>query len=341
MLVAGAGRMGSYHARLLAGRIPGARVCAVADADPVAAARLGQELDVPAYTDMAQALDAPGLGAVVIATPSATHADWLAEGAARGLALFCEKPLATDSEAAERALGAVAEAGTALQLGFQRRFDRGFEALRERVADGRLGRAVMVKTTSRDPEMSPVAYLRGSGGIFQDQMIHDIDMLRFLSGQEIVEVYAAGGAYFAPEIEAFGDVDTAALVVRFADGAMGIADATRQSGYGHDIGAEVFGTSATARLDSAHYEPVTDFGRSGATSRLPDWFLDRFAEAYARELEAFVAVARGEAQPRAGGIDGLMAMRVADAATRSLRSGRPEAVATDRTPAPAGEGVGA
>lgn len=333
--------MGSYHARLLAHRIPGARVCAVADADADAAARLAQELEVPAYTDMQQALDHSGAGALVIATPSGTHALWLSEGARRGLALFCEKPLATDGEEAERALRVVAEAGVALQLGFQRRFDRGFEALRRRVADGRLGRAVMVKTTSRDPEMSPIAYLRGSGGIFQDQMIHDIDMLRYLSGQEIVEVYAAGGAYFAPEIEAFGDVDTAALVVRFADGAMGVADATRQSGYGHDIAAEVFGTRATARLDSAAFEPVTDFAPAGATSRLPTWFLDRFAEAYARELEAFVGVARGEQPPRAGGVDGLMAMRVAAAATRSLASGRPEAVDMNRARVATGEGAGA
>jgi myo-inositol 2-dehydrogenase/D-chiro-inositol 1-dehydrogenase len=327
ILVAGVGRMGAYHARILAGRVPEATVCAVADEDEARARSLGDELGARAFTGMDEALTASGADAVVVATPSASHAAWVEAAVGAGLPVFCEKPLATDVPSARRALDAQVRAGVPLQLGFQRRFDRGFQALRRRVEDGSLGRVVMVRSSSRDPEMSPMSYLRGAGGIFQDQMIHDIDILRYLSGREVVEVYAAGGAFFEPELATIGDVDTAALVLRFEDGALGLADASRQSGYGHDIEAAVFGDRGTAKLDAAKDEPVTLFGGVGANWSLPYWFLERFAEAYERELEAFVAVARGDASPIATGLDGLRDMLVAEAAQRSLASGRPEAVA--------------
>lgn len=333
VLVAGVGRMGTYHARTLAGRVPGARVAAVADSDGERALALGRELGVPAFADMDEALRLAGADAIVIATPSGTHAAWVEAAAGAGLAIFCEKPLGTDLASAARALEAADDAGVPLQLGYQRRFDRGFQALRQEVVEGRLGRVVMVKSSSRDPELSPMSYLRSAGGIFQDQMIHDIDILRYLSGREVVEAYGTGGAFFEPGLEAFGDVDTAALVVRFDDGGLGIADASRKSGYGHDIAAEVFGSAGTARLDSAKERPITLFGPPGAAWQLPFWFLERFAEAYERELVAFVSVVGGEGAPLATGRDGLMDMLVADAATRSLKSGRPESVATTATAA--------
>lgn len=334
VLIAGVGRMGTFHARTLAGRVPGARVTAVADADPQRAAALGAELGVAAYGDMAEALARSGARAVVIATPSGTHSAWVEAAARAGLAIFCEKPLGTDIASARHALEVAEDAGVPLQLGYQRRFDRGFQALRQHVVEGRLGRVLMVKSSSRDPELSPMPYLRGAGGIFQDQMIHDIDILRYLSGREIVEVYSAGGAFFEPELTTFGDVDTATLVVRFEDGTLGMADASRKSGYGHDVMAEVFGSEGTAKLDAAKDQPITVFGPPGAGWRLPFWFLERFAEAYERELMAFASVVRGESAPVASGLDGLLDMLVADAATRSLRSGRPEAVSP--TPAAAG-----
>jgi myo-inositol 2-dehydrogenase/D-chiro-inositol 1-dehydrogenase len=331
ILVAGVGRMGAFHAHTLAGRVPGARVAAVVDADGARAAEVGAELGVTAFAGMEEALDRSGAEAVVVATPSATHATWVEAAAQRGMAIFCEKPLGTDLASAAHALEVAHTRGVILQLGYQRRFDRGFEALRDEVAAGRLGRVVMVKSSSRDPELSPLSYLKGAGGIFQDQMIHDIDILRYLSGHEIVEAYGAGGAFFQPELEALGDVDTAALVVRFDDGGLGVADASRRSGYGHDIGAEVFGTLGSARLDSARERPITVFGSAGASWRLPYWFLERFGEAYERELLAFVAVVRGQGAPRVSGRDGLLDMLVADAATRSLQSGRPERVASMAT----------
>jgi myo-inositol 2-dehydrogenase / D-chiro-inositol 1-dehydrogenase len=327
VLVAGVGRMGTFHARTLAGRVPGARVTAVADADGERAAALGAELGAAAFVDMDEALGRGGADAVVVATPSGTHAAWVEAAARAGLPIFCEKPLGTDLASASRALAAVEGAGVPLQLGYQRRFDRGFQALRQEVAEGRLGRVVMVKSSSRDPELSPLSYLRGAGGIFQDQMIHDIDILRYLSGHEIVEAYSAGGAFFEPALEAIGDVDTAALLVRFDDGSLGIADASRRSGYGHDIAAEVFGSAGTAKLDAAKERPITVYGPSGAGWGLPFWFLERFADAYERELMAFVSVVQGEGAPLVTGRDGLMDMLVADAATRSLTSGRPESVA--------------
>jgi len=326
VLVAGAGRMGAYHARTLQGRVAGARVAAVVDTDPATAEALGRELGVPAFTDAQAALGAGGVQAVVVATPSATHDTWIGQAARAGLPVFCEKPLATDVEAARRALDTVRSAGVPLQIGYQRRFDRGFQALRARVQSGQLGRVLLAKSSSRDPEMSPISYLRGSGGIFRDQMIHDIDILRYLTGREAVEVHATGGAFFAPELAELGDVDTAVLLVRFDDASLGVADASRRSGYGHDIAAEVFGSEGTARLDPAKDEPITVFGPAGAGWRLPYWFLERFAEAYERELAAFVGVVRGQAEPLVSGRDALADMLVADAATRSLASGHPEPV---------------
>ncbi len=333
VLVAGVGRMGTFHARTLAGRVPGARVVAVADADRERARAMAGELGVAAHADMEEALARSGASAVVIATPSATHAEWVEASARAGLAIFCEKPLGTDLASASRALATVESAGATLQIGYQRRFDRGFQALRREVAEGRLGQVLMVRSSSRDPELSPMSYLRGAGGIFQDQMIHDIDILRYLKGREIVEVYATGGAFFEPELATFGDVDTAAITVRFDDGTLGLADASRKSGYGHDISAEVFGSTGSAKLDAAKERPITVFGPPGANWKLPYWFLERFAEAYERELVAFAAVARGDGAPLATGRDGLLDMLVADAATRSLKSGRPETVSAIPTAA--------
>lgn len=325
-LVVGLGRMGVFHARALAGRIPGLRLHAVADVDWNRAESLARELGVTALAGDDRTVERSGADCVIVAAPSPNHAEWIARAARAGLPIFCEKPLGKTLEQARAALRAAEQAGVPLQLGFQRRFDRGVRAMRERAVRGDLGRIVMVKSTIRDPEISPLAYLRDSGGIFQDQMIHDIDALRFLAGDEITEVYAAGDAYFETALKDLGDVDTAVLVVRFAGGAIGIADATRACGYGHDIQAEIMGTDGTVRLDGAKEDPILEFSRTGVRFDMPHWFLERFADAYERELAAFARVVRGEAACEVTGRDGLQDMLVAEAAGRSLHTGRSEAV---------------
>lgn len=325
-LVVGVGRMGAFHARALAGRIPGIRLHAVADANPTQAELIARELGVTALPADETTIRRSGADCVIIATPSATHATWVTWAAEAGIAVFCEKPLGQTLEQARSALEVADRAGVPLQLGFQRRFDRGVRAMRERAARGDLGRIVMVKSTIRDPEMSPMEYLKDSGGIFQDQMIHDIDALRYLAGDEIVEVYAAGDAFFEPGLRDLGDVDTAVLVARFAHGAIGVADATRACGYGHDIQAEIMGSEGTVRLDDAKEEPITEYTRTGVRSGMPHWFLERFAQAYEEELAAFVPVARRLLPSPVNGRDGLQDMLVAEAAARSIRSGRPERV---------------
>lgn len=325
-LVVGLGRMGAFHARALGGRIPGIRLAAVADADLLRAETLAMELGVPAYPADEMLFRRVEADCVVIAAPSPYHGEWIERAAGAGLPVFCEKPLGKTVAEARAALRVADEARIPLQIGFQRRFDRGLEVMRERAVQGVLGRVVMVKSTIRDPEISPIEYLRDSGGIFQDQMIHDIDALRFLANDEIAEVYAAGDAYFEPALRDLGDVDTAVLVVRFAKGAIGIADATRACGYGHDIQAEIMGSDGTVRLDLAKEAPILDLGRGGVRFDMPHWFLERFAEAYERELAVFAEVARGQIASPVTGRDGLQDMLVAEAAGRSLRTGRSEPV---------------
>lgn len=324
----GAGRLGARHARILATRVPGSRLAVVADADGERARAVTDDLPgVDWSDDPAAVLGDPSIAAVVIVTPTATHADLIAAAAAAGKDIFCEKPIALDLPATDRALAAVRAAGVRLQIGFQRRFDPDFARVRELVRSGALGRPALLRATLRDPRPPTPAYLATSGGIFVDMGIHDFDAARFVLGSEVVEVYASGTVVTGEPFTSLGDADTAVACLRFASGALGVIDLSRQSVYGYDVRLEVLGTAATARIEEAPAGHLSRLSAEGVARDYVADFPERFAAAYAAELEHFVAGVASRAEPGCTGEDGRQALAIALAATESWRTGQPVAVA--------------
>ncbi|MGE5642747.1 MAG: inositol 2-dehydrogenase, partial [Byssovorax cruenta] len=242
--VIGAGRIGKIHAENLATRIPGAQVSAIADVDLKAAQDLTDRLHVPmALEDYHAILSDPNIDAVAICSSTDTHADIIVEAARAGKYIFCEKPIAYDLEKIDAALEEVDKAGVKLQIGFNRRFDPNFRKVRTMIAEGKIGTPHIIRITSRDPAPPPLSYVKVSGGMFLDMTIHDFDMARYLSGSEVEEIYAVAGVMVDPAIGEAGDVDTAIITLRFANGAIGTIDNSRKAIYGYDQRVEVFGSN--------------------------------------------------------------------------------------------------
>jgi predicted dehydrogenase len=316
--VVGLGAIGQVHAANLAGRIPGARLARVADASEAALARVG---GVPASTSYQDVLEDPDVDAVLIATPPSTHPGLVERAAGAGKHVFCEKPLGLEVEPAEAALAAVERSGVLLQLGFHRRFDRDFADAKARVARGELGEVRTFFDSMRDMQPPPIEALRsGEQTLLHDTACHDLDAARWLVG-EIDELTTRGAALACPEIGDLGEVDHAVTLLRFESGALGIIENSLASGYGFDCRCEVTGSKATLRIDRPHPSAVEwlEAGRSGF--RRPTSFLERFAGAYPRELEAFARAVAGTGAVEVGGEDGLAAVVLANAAERSLRRG--------------------
>ena len=321
----GAGRMGIEHAKALAA-IPEARVVAVAD--PKKEAReLARQITKAerAYEDALAAIADPEAEAVVIVTPTETHAELIEAAAKAKKAIFAEKPVALGLEETKRALDAVAAAGVPFQIGFQRRYDPGYRRARELLDQGAIGRVDQFRQASRDPEPPPLEYLKRSGGIFVDMTIHDFDLARFLVG-EVREVVAYGAVRTDPRVAELGDVDTAITVLFFENGAQGVIENSRRSVYGYDIRTEVFGEGGKIVVDAVPKTPTWRFREGGLEADHYHFFMDRFKEAYEAELRAFVEAVLEARPPSPGPEDALAALRIALAATRSLREGRPVAV---------------
>jgi myo-inositol 2-dehydrogenase/D-chiro-inositol 1-dehydrogenase len=318
----GAGRIGQIHGRNLAGR-EDVRLRYVIDTDTQAAARLAATLDAD-VTDTQSALDDESIDAVAIATLTDTHADLIQAAARAGKAIFCEKPLDLDAARAEATLAAVAQAGVLLALGFNRRYDPSFRRLRREVAEGRVGAVEVVSITSRDPAPPPVAYIVRSGGLFRDMMIHDLDMARWLVGEEPTTVYARGSALVDPAIGAAGDIDTAVVVLETASGRLCQITNSRRCTYGYDQRIEVFGAAGMVRAGNhtATSVEVADASGFGTEPALP-FFLERYAAAYRAELDEFIKAVRGEPAELATGLDGQVALLLANAAQESLETRLP------------------
>ena len=317
--VIGAGRIGRIHAHNVA-RHPRATLRGVTDPDAAAAARLAAECGSRALAlDDAFAADA-----VLIASPTPTHADYIEHAARAGRAVFCEKPVDLSAARVSACLAMVAAAGTPLMVGFNRRFDPSFAALRRRLHGGEIGAAELLTITSRDPSPPPASYAAQSGGLFRDMMIHDLDMARFLLNEDPVEVYAAGSALVDPAIGAAGDVDTAAVVLRTAGGCLCQISNSRRATYGYDQRVEVHGALGLLRAGNRTQTTVESAGTGGFTTdpALP-FFLQRYADAYRAELDAFIAAVLDGAPVSPNGEDGLRALELADAATQSMRTGQP------------------
>lgn len=320
----GAGRIGRVHAQNLAYRLPQARLVGVADVVLSAAEQVAGEYGIPAYDDPRRLLEDPSVEAVVICTSTDTHAALIEAAAQAGKHIFCEKPIALDLAAIDRALAVVKAAGVKLQIGFNRRFDPSFQRVRQAVANGEIGEPHILRITSRDPQPPPIGYIKVSGGIFLDMTIHDFDMARFVMGTEVEEVYATGAVLVDAAIGEAGDVDTALVTLRFANGALGTIDNSRRAVYGYDQRVEVFGSRGMIAVsnETPHHATLSD--ASGVHGPLPEFFfIERYAVAYIAEMRAFLESILEDKTPPVTGEDGRIPVVMGYAAWKSLRERRP------------------
>jgi myo-inositol 2-dehydrogenase / D-chiro-inositol 1-dehydrogenase len=318
--VLGAGRIGKVHARTLAdsGR---ASVAFIADAMPQAAAELAGA--VGAKTASVEEVIASDVDAILIATPTDTHADLIEQAARAGKAILCEKPVSLSVERIEACLEVVEQAGVPLMIGFHRRYDPNFSALEKRLRAGEIGEVEIVTIACRDPSAPPVSYIERSGGLYRDMMIHDFDMARFLLGEEPVTVHALGGVLTDPAIGEAGDIDTAAVHMQTASGKMCVITNSRRATYGHDQRIEVHGSKGLLRAGNIHVTTVEKADGAGWTQdQIPFSFIERYEEAYRIEVNRFLDFLESGKSPRASGRDGLMAQKLAEAATESLKTGQ-------------------
>lgn len=322
--VLGTGRIGSMHADLLQHQVSGATVTAVFDVMAESAANTGAAVDAEVM-DSAQALiDHPDVAAVAICTSTDTHVEMMVAAAEAGKAIFCEKPISLDLEQVDIGLAAVAEAGVPLQIGFNRRFDAGHAAVRQAVIDGTVGEVRQVRITSRDPEPPPISYIEVSGGIFNDMTIHDFDMARFVTGSDVVEVYAKGACRVDPAIGTAGDLDTISVMLTHADGTLTMIDNCRQAAYGYDQRVEAFGSLGVSTSENQlDHNAITRTATGGHTAKVPHFFLDRYIPSYLAQWHAFVeAISNGTPVPVTGA-DGRAPLVIGQAAWRSVREERP------------------
>jgi myo-inositol 2-dehydrogenase/D-chiro-inositol 1-dehydrogenase len=326
--VVGAGRMGAFHAETLARR-PGARLLAISDPVEEGARRLlaRPELEGVLYErDYQKVLADPEVRAVVVASPGGSHPELIAAAAEAGKHVFSEKPLGYELAAADRALAAVERAGVLFQLGFQRRFDAGFRRARALVADGSLGKIELLRSLTRDPEL-PFPAAMPPWALFRETLTHDFDVVRWLAGSEAIEVFAMADTLFAPGRREEGQVDTAVVRIRFADGALATVDGSFRAVYGYDVRAEVFGSGGMVTVGDGAPDAARHYTREGIVTPRPRWFLDLFAEAYAAELADFVDRVADGAPPAVTGADGRASLLICLAAIESVQTGRPVRVA--------------
>ena len=322
--VVGTGRMGSVHARNLARLIPDAHLAAVCDIRLDVAQAVADELGVARVVrDFHDLLGDRDIEAILIASSTDTHAFIMKDVAAAGKHIFCEKPLALDLASIDDALAAVEKGGVGLQVGFNRRFDSSFRRVHEIVESGEMGRPCILRITSRDPAPPPLEYIRVSGGMFLDMTIHDFDMARFQFG-EIDEVQAIGSVLVAPQLAEAGDVDTAVVTLRFANGAIGAIDNSRQAPYGYDQRLEALCAKGVVMAGNEAENTVVTGGQDGYRSpKLPYFFLQRYAACYVDEVRRFVECVRdGEPMPVTAR-DGRISVVLGHAAWKSLRENRP------------------
>ncbi|AZK97358.1 MULTISPECIES: Gfo/Idh/MocA family oxidoreductase [Streptomyces] len=334
----GTGRIGTFHSAVL-GRHPDVDSLVLADAVPVRAAAVAERLRAERLGAESVAepeeVFAAGVDAVVIASATASHAELIGRAARGGLPVFCEKPIALDVAGTERALAEVAAAGTELQIGFMRRFDTGFGAARLMVGSGVLGTLHTVRAVTADPAPPPAGYLPLSGGLYRDCLVHDFDAIRWVTGREVDEVYAVGESrdprtpHEAGVFEEAGDVHTAGVVLTLDDGTVATATATRFNGAGYDVRMELAGhlDQITVGLDDR--TPLVSVEPGGPERPARTWpgFLERFAPAYERELDAFLKLVRGEIANPCDGREALEALRIAEACELSRRERRRVALA--------------
>jgi myo-inositol 2-dehydrogenase/D-chiro-inositol 1-dehydrogenase len=327
--VLGCGRIGRMHARNVAAH-PRAELVAVYDVAAGAAQEVGAALGAKVAGSVDEVLADRGVEAVFIASSTDTHVDLLTRAVKAGKAVLCEKPIDLDIGRVEACWREIGHLDPLVMVGFNRRFDPSFRALRDRVQGGEIGKLEQVVITSRDPGPPPAAYIKVSGGLFRDMTIHDFDMARYLAG-DIVEVQAMGANLVDPSIHEAGDFDAAMVVMRAASGAMVHVNNSRRCAYGYDQRVEAFGERGMLQAANRHPTTVEAWGaeRTGAKDPVLNFFIERYTEAYLAEIDHFVDCVEKGTRPLAGFAEGREALRLADAALESSKTGRAVRVGSD------------
>ncbi len=321
----GAGRIGTVHAQTIVQRVPGAQLVAVADVNAAAAQALAARFGVSrAGADSTEIIEDASIDAVLICTSTDTHAPLIEAASRAGKHIFCEKPVSMSLEATDRALAAARAAGVKLQIGFNRRFDANYARVRRAIVERDIGDLHMLHIISRDPAPPPIAYVKVSGGIFADMMIHDFDMARFLTGSEPTQIYVQAAVRVDPAIGEAGDVDTAVVLMRFANGAIVTIDNSRRAVYGYDQRVEAFGSAGAIQSGNVYPNTAVLSTADSVRRDLPlNFFMQRYLDAYAAEVESFVDAVANDKPVAVSGDDGRAAFAMAVAAKRSLESGQP------------------
>ena len=317
----GAGRIGKVHAKAI-GSNPKAKLVAVADPMADAANAIATQYGAEVRT-IDTILASADIDAVVICTPTDTHADLIERFAKAGKAIFCEKPVDLDIERVKACIRVVDETAATLMVGFNRRFDPHFQAVKEAIADGQIGDVEMVTIISRDPGAPPVDYIKRSGGIFRDMTIHDFDMARYLLGEEIDTVTAQASVLVDPAIGAAGDFDSVSVMLSTASGKHATISNSRRATYGYDQRIEVHGSKGAVSAENQRPVSIEVANATGYTRPpLHDFFMTRYTEAYAREISSFIDFVESKSPASPSGTDGLIALALADAALKSAKEGR-------------------
>jgi myo-inositol 2-dehydrogenase/D-chiro-inositol 1-dehydrogenase len=322
--VLGVGRIGKMHAELVARQVPGAALAMVQDINADLAASVADDLGVPHTTSVDDLVGSGDVDAVAICSSTDTHIPLMIVAARAGKAIFCEKPVSLDLGEVDKGLAAVTDAAVPIQIGFNRRFDPAHASVRAAVVDGTVGDLHIVRITSRDPAPPPIAYIKVSGGLFLDMMVHDFDMARFVTGSEVIDVYAQAAVRVDPAIGEAGDVDTAVVVLRHENGCITSIDNSRQAVYGYDQRVEAFGSGGMAASEN----PLSHTGMrrtaAGTTGQtLPYFFLDRYIPSYVEEWKAFVGYVTDGGPSPVSADDGRAPLVIGLAAWKSVREGRP------------------
>ena len=324
--VIGAGRIGKLHVENITNNVPSAKIKAVADVFLNEDTKKWAEgLGIPVATkDYHEILQDAEIDAVLICSSTDTHAQIIIEAAEAGKNIFCEKPVDLSVEKVLKALEAVKKAGVKLQIGFNRRFDHNFKAVKDTVAEGKIGDVHIVKVTSRDPGAPPIEYVKVSGGMFVDMTIHDFDMVRYLTGSEVEEVYVSGAVLVDPRIGEAGDVDTAIINLKFKNGALGVIDNSRQAAYGYDQRVEVFGSKGSISAENDLPNTTVLKTKDSVTSEKPLYFfLERYLKSFETEMKDFVNAVVNDTETPVVGLDGLKPILIGLAAKKSVAENRP------------------
>jgi len=324
--IIGAGRIGRVHCESIINHVPVATVQAIADPllnDDIRS--FAKKMRVPdVYVDYKKIIDDPQIDAVLICSSTDTHAQISIEAAAAGKHIFCEKPVDADLKRIAQVAEAVEKAGVKFQVGFNRRFDNNFKAIKDTVSAGKVGDVHLVRITSRDPAPPPAEYVAVSGGMFLDMTIHDFDMVRYLTGSEPIEIYTAGAVLVDPAIGEAGDIDTAIITIKMANGAIAAIDNSRKAAYGYDQRAEVFGSKGAVSVTNNTNSTAVFSGEDGVVAEKPLYFfLERYMQSFSDEISSFVDAVVNNTPVPVNVHDGLVPVKMALAAKKSLDENRP------------------